>query len=269
MPFWKIGELVASLSTKERPRYVAVHNENEAMMRKKRAALGYEPKVADHCKIRDTEVELSSVRTTIQMQQDTGCIVYYCHISTPEALLALYEARQSGVEMIVEVCTPHFTLAEDYSGSPRRKINPPLRTATQMLRMRQLINNPDFVDVIASDHAPHLKGPEETEPYDKTPSGLTGVQTSLLMLLNEVTHDRMTLDRAIELSSANQASLLQVKRGKINVGYEAELTFVDWNEQTLISNNKIASRCGWTPYHGLTVPLAIKAIATGGQFQRV
>ncbi len=264
--FWAIGELVSAMSSKERVYYIAVHNENEAMMRKNREALGREPKVADHCKIRDTMTELSSVLTTIQMQRDTGCMVDYCHISAPESLEALHSARQSGINMTVQVCTPHYTLCEDGSGNPQRKINPPLRTPQQMMRMSHLITKPDFVDVIASDHAPHNKGEKDENPYDKTPSGLTGVQTGFLLLLNEAAIGSMSLERAIQLSSANAAKLLRVKRGKIEPGYEAELVLVDWNDRTEIDNGMIASKCGWTPYHGMSVGLALKAVVTGGRY---
>src|SRR5665213_825316 len=106
-PFWAIGELVAGATSKEKPVYMAAHNENEKLIRRNRAAVGDRVQIADHCRIRDTEVELSSVRTTIQMQRDTGCPVYYCHISTPESLQELHAAKQEGLPMVVEVCAHH------------------------------------------------------------------------------------------------------------------------------------------------------------------
>jgi len=266
-PFWKIGELVATANTKTKPVYVASHNEDEKLMRYKRAKLGREPQISDHCQIRDTEVELSSVLKTIQMQRDTGCPVYYCHISTPESLHALYSAKQEGLSIVVEVCAHHVSLS-NRGNDPFGKVNPPLRSESQMRRMAWLLNQPDFIDVIGSDHAPHTEGEKLAGGYDNTPSGLTGVQTTIPLLLDRISRGLLSWERFVALTSGNYAALLGINRGKISADREAELTLVDPQEQWIITNESIVSKCQWTPYNGTLVTGAVKAVFTRGSLKK-
>jgi dihydroorotase len=109
------------------------------------------------------------------------------------------------------------------------------------------------VDVLGSDHAPHT-AEEKAKSYPQTPSGMTGVQTLVPVMLDHVNAGRLSLLRLVDLTSAGPARLFGIARkGRIAVGYDADLTVVDLKRQTTITNAWIASRAGWTPYDGMRV----------------
>jgi len=109
------------------------------------------------------------------------------------------------------------------------------------------------VDVLGSDHAPHTEE-EKAGSYPATPSGMTGVQTLVPIMLDHVNAGRLSLLRLIDLTSAGPARLFGIARkGRIAVGYDADLTVVDLKRQATITNTWIASRAGWTPYDGMRV----------------
>jgi dihydroorotase len=109
------------------------------------------------------------------------------------------------------------------------------------------------VDVLGSDHAPHTLE-EKAKPYPASPSGMTGVQTLIPLMLDHVHAGRLTLMRLVDLTSAGPARLFNIAgKGRIAVGYDADLTVVDLKRRQAITNAWTASRAGWTPYDGTTV----------------
>lgn len=109
------------------------------------------------------------------------------------------------------------------------------------------------VDVIGSDHAPHTRE-EKARPYPQSPSGMTGVQTLLPLMLDHVHAGRLSLQRLVDLTSAGPARIFGIEgKGRIALGYDADLTLVDLAARRTIVNDWIASRSGWTPYDGIAV----------------
>ena len=109
------------------------------------------------------------------------------------------------------------------------------------------------VDVIGSDHAPHTLE-EKAQPYPNSPSGMTGVQTLVPLLLNAVNEGKLTLARFVDLTSAGPLRLFGMAgKGRVAKGYDADLTIVDLKRRETIRNEWVASRVGWTPFHGLEV----------------
>jgi len=107
--------------------------------------------------------------------------------------------------------------------------------------------------VLGSDHAPHTLE-EKARTYPESPSGMPGVQTLVPVMLDHVNAGRLTLQRFVDLTSAGPARLFGIAaKGRIAVGYDADLTIVDLKRRQTISDDWIASRCGWTPYHGREV----------------
>jgi dihydroorotase len=107
--------------------------------------------------------------------------------------------------------------------------------------------------VLGSDHAPHT-AEEKAKPYPASPSGMTGVQTLVPIMLDHVNAGRLSLARLVDLTSAGPARLFGIAgKGRIAAGYDADLTVIDLKRRQTISNSWIASRAGWTPYDGVTV----------------
>ena len=95
---------------------------------------------------------------------------------------------------------------------------------------------------------------EKNVAYPASHSGMTGVQTLVPIMLDHVNAGRLTLQRFVDLTSAGPQRLFGIRnKGRIAVGYDADLTVVDLKRRETISNKQIASKCGWTPYDGRSV----------------
>jgi dihydroorotase len=131
-------------------------------------------------------------------------------------------------------------------------MNPPIRDARHRDALWHALAG-GIVDVIGSDHAPHTRE-EKARPYPASPSGMTGVQTLVPIMLDHVAAGRLTLERFVDLTSAGPQRIFNIAgKGRIALGYDADLTIVDLAKRQRIENAWIASRCGWTPFDGMTV----------------
>jgi len=109
------------------------------------------------------------------------------------------------------------------------------------------------VDVLGSDHAPHTRE-EKDKTYPDTPSGMTGVQTLVPIMLDHVNAGRLSLERFVDLTAHGPQRIFGLcSKGRIAVGFDADFTIVDLKARRVIENKWIASRCGWTPFDGVTV----------------
>jgi dihydroorotase len=112
--------------------------------------------------------------------------------------------------------------------------------------------NDGLIDVIGSDHAPHTRE-EKEKTYPDSPSGMPGVQTLVTILLDHVNAGRLSLERLVDLTSAGAARIFGIAgKGRIARGYDGDFTIVDVNAKRRIENSWIASKCGWTPFDGMT-----------------
>jgi dihydroorotase len=238
-----------------------VHAEDEALMQLNLQKLGRTPKVSDHCAIRSTEVEVSAVRTALRLQAEIGNPLYFCHISTPESLELIQDAKQAGRTVYAEVCPHHLYLVEAllatvFGGA--YKMNPPLRSLQQIHRMVEYVCRPGWVDTIGSDHAPHAYPEEKLVPdedenqYKKTASGVPGVQTILPTIFNLAAKEQMTVRHFVDLTSANAARIFGLKnKGRLEPGADADITVINDHEVKVLRDEDMATLYRWTPFHGM------------------
>ena len=178
--------------------------------------------------------------------------VHVLHITTAQEMefLAAHKNIAS-----VEVTPHHLTLeAPDcYERlGTRAQMNPPVREAYHRAALWRALGQ-GIVDVLGSDHAPHTRE-EKARAYPASPSGMTGVQTLVPLMLDHVNAGRLSLARFVDLTSAGPARLFGIARkGRIAVGYDGDLTVVDLQRHATITDDWTASRAGWTPYHGMEV----------------
>lgn len=236
---------------------LAVHAEDEDTMLQNRQLLGRQMLVSDHCLVRAWPVEVEAVNNALAMARMTGCRVHFCHISSPQALQIIRDAKDTlGDRITVEVCPHHLFLDEARCSWPGQggffKMNPPLRSWPDVLQMQEYVCRPDFVDMIASDHAPHPADKKRGKVLDEVPSGVPGVQTILPMMMRFVKEGRMSLKRLVELTSTNPFKLLGMpNKGKLEVGYDADLVVCNPDGMRYARDEYMLTKCGWTPFHGL------------------
>jgi dihydroorotase len=131
-------------------------------------------------------------------------------------------------------------------------MNPPIRENSHQERLWYAVKN-NINDLIGSDHAPHLKEKKDKQ-YPDTPSGMPGVQTLLPIMLNHVNEEKLTIKQLIRLICENPVKIFGIQnKGYIKENFDADLTLIDMNKVTIIDNKHIASKCGWTPFHGKKV----------------
>jgi dihydroorotase len=231
-------------------RRAAFHSENELRLRER---LG-ERRAGDpssHPVWRDAEAALSSTRRLVAVARETGAQIHVLHVSTAEEMQFL--ARHKDIASI-EVTPHHLTLsADDYAAlGTLLQMNPPVRDAGHRAAIWAGLAD-GTADILGSDHAPHTLE-EKARPYPQSPSGMTGVQTLVPVMLDHVAQGRLSLLRFVDMTSAGPARLFGIAgKGRIAAGYDADLTIVDLKRRETIEDAWIASRCGWTPYAGRSV----------------
>ncbi|HEY8950890.1 MAG TPA: dihydroorotase [Rhizomicrobium sp.] len=231
-------------------RRVAVHSEDEDRL-EARKDLRVKGDPRSHPVWRDVETARASTERVIRLAQRAGRRLHILHTTTAEELPLIAAAR----DLVTMETTPqHLTLAapECYERlGTYAQMNPPIREARHRDALWQAVRE-GLVDVIGSDHAPHTRE-EKDKTYPDTPSGMPGVQTLPTILLDHVNAGRMTLERFVDLTSAGAARIFGIaSKGRISVGFDGDFTIVDLKKKRKIENNWIASRCGWTPFDGMT-----------------
>jgi len=187
----------------------------------------------------------------VRIARDCRALVHVLHVSSAEEIDFLKDHKDIAS---VEATTHHLTFsAKDYARlGTRLQMNPPVREARHRDHLWYGVSQ-SIVDILGSDHAPHALE-EKAKPYPQSPSGMTGVQTLVPVMLDHVNAGRLSLARFVDLTSAGPARLFGIAgKGRIAVGYDADLTIVDMKRRQTIENRWIASRCGWTPYDGMDV----------------
>lgn len=230
-------------------RRLAVHAEDEARLRERKHIV---VDVRQHPVWRDVDSALMATQRIVRLAEESGRRLHVLHVSTAEEMVFLAAHKH---RVTVEVTPHHLTLQapECYErlGS-LAQMNPPVREQRHQDALWQAVRD-GMVDVIGSDHAPHTLV-EKAWPYPESPSGMTGVQTLLPVMLDHVDAGRLSLQRLVDLTSAGPARIFGIEgKGRIALGHDADFSIVDLRARRVIHNDWIASVSGWTPYDGRAV----------------
>jgi len=231
-------------------RRAAFHSEDEYRL-EERKPLRVPNDPSSHPVWRDPEAALMSTKRLVRLARETGKRIHVLHISTAEEMLFLADHKDVAS---VEVTPHHLTLDETaYTRlGTYAQMNPPVRDAAHRAGIWAGVDN-GVADILGSDHAPHTRE-EKDKPYPNSPSGMTGVQTLVPIMLDHVNAGRMSLARFVDMTSAGPNRLFGIaNKGRIAVGYDADFTIVDLKREETIRDEWVASRAGWTPYNGVKV----------------
>lgn len=230
-------------------RRVAVHAEDEARLRERADIARKSGDVRDHPVWRDAESAFLATERLLRVARRTGRRVHVLHVTTREELPLLSAHRDVAT---FETTPQHLTLSapECYERlGTLAQMNPPIRSAEHREALWEAVRS-GLLDAIGSDHAPHTRE-EKARPYPESPSGMTGVQTLVPVLLDHVNAGRLSLERFVDLTSAGPARVYGiVRKGRIAPGYDADFTIVDLGTRRRVEESWIASRCGWSPFAG-------------------
>lgn len=232
-------------------RRAAFHAEDEFRLNE-RKGLRIEGDARSHPVWRDEVAALMATQRLVNLARETGKRIHVLHISTREEIDYLRDHKDVAS---CEATPHHLTMAapECYERlGTLAQMNPPVRDAEHRAGIWKGIEQ-GIVDVLGSDHAPHTLE-EKQKVYPASPSGMTGVQTLVPLMLDHVNAGRLSLQRFVDLTSAGPARLFNMAmKGRIAAGYDADFTIVDLKRSETITNKWVASKAGWTPYDGVTV----------------
>ncbi|OYR18716.1 dihydroorotase [Brucella thiophenivorans] len=231
-------------------RRAAFHSEDEFRL-KEREGLRVAGDPSSHPVWRDEVAAQQCTERLVRIARETGARIHVLHISTAEEI----DFLQGHKDVATCEATPHhLTLsADDYATLGNLiQMNPPVRDKRHRDGVWKGIDQ-GIVDVLGSDHAPHTLE-EKQKSYPASPSGMTGVQTLVPIMLDHVNAGRLSLERFVDLSSHGPNRIFgMARKGRIAVGYDADLTIVDLKRRETITHEQAGSKAGWTPYHGKTV----------------
>ncbi|WP_432284408.1 dihydroorotase [Aminobacter sp. BA135] len=242
-------EGVASILRNTRRR-AAFHSEDEFRLRE-RQNLRVENDPSSHPIWRDEIAALQCTERLVRIARQERARIHVLHISTAEEITFLEQHKDVAT---CEATPHHLTMsADDYARlGTLLQMNPPVRAARHRDGIWHGISQ-GIVDVLGSDHAPHTLT-EKAKPYPASPSGMTGVQTLVPIMLDHVNAGRLTLERFVDLASHGPNRIFgMARKGRIAAGYDADFTVVDMKRKQTITNAQAGSKAGWTPYDGKPV----------------
>lgn len=237
----------------ESPHLLAIHSESEEIIRRNKAHYtaiwGEDPPIRLHPQIRSEEACYRCTAEALDRAEKYNTRLHVLHLSTArEAALFRNDIALAEKRITAEVCVHHLWFSdEDYATlGAAIKWNPSVKTATDRELLRQaLVEN--RLDIVATDHAPHLKTEKEGGAL-KAASGGPLVQHSLLMMLELASKGLWSKEFVVQKMAHASADLFHIqKRGYLRPGYYADIVLVNPQQATRVSDTNILSRCAWSP----------------------
>lgn len=197
----------------------------------------------DHALSRPVISEVQSVERVLRFARETKARVEIAHVSTPQAMELLKQAKAEGLDVYAETCPHYLFLNEDdlEKYGPFAKCNPPLRRQELVDELWNYVND-GTVDFIGSDHSPFLLE-EKTRGYKDifaAVSGFPGVDLRLPLMLHAVTEGKIKLEKVIELLCVNPAGIFRIfpQKGTIRPGADADFAVFNFTDTTVVDKKK-------------------------------
>jgi dihydroorotase len=235
---------VALLETNRTKKITLIHAEDEHCLKTHEDR---ENNLVDHLRCRSAECEETSLRDILNNSHGLSSPIHICHLSSCEGF-EMIRKRPNNISVGV---TPHHLYFDVQALNTKQtfyKVNPPIRSSFDRDTLWYGVHN-KLIDIFESDHAPHTEE-EKNVDFNSAPSGLPGVETQYPLLLSAMKKGHLNLDTLLALLCEHPAQLLNIPKGKIEVGRDADFIVVDMKKTEPITAEKLHSKCGWTPFEG-------------------
>jgi allantoinase len=248
---------------------VAVHAENDTitnMLSQKMQAAG-KTSWRDYVDSRPVVAELEAIQRALLLAQETKCKLHIVHISSGRGVVLAAEAKAKGVDVSLETC-PHYLAFSDedleWLGAVG-KCAPPLRSRSEQAALWQQILA-GKIDIIGSDHSPSPPTMKEGSNFFKLWGGISGVQSTLPVLLTEGHRHKLGLGAIAAMLSENPAKRFGIKhKGRVDIGCDADLTLVDLAQSFVLNRQDLHYRHQQSPYVGQTLKGRVEQTLLRGQ----
>ena len=236
---------------------ISVHSEDEAIIRERRAfytgRFGEDLSVFYHPLIRSAEACYVCTERAVELARRYGTRLHVAHISTARELELFWAEPLLDKRITAEACVHHLWFTDnDYASlGTRIKCNPAIKTTADRNALRDAVNN-GAIDLIATDHAPHLLSEKQGGALTAA-SGSPYVQFSLIMMLELVRQGVFSTVTVVEKMCHAPAMLYNIdRRGILRPGYYADMVLIDTNTRHTVTKEDVLSKCGWSPLEGTT-----------------
>ena len=211
--------------------------------------------------------EIIAVERMLKLIKESGVHGHFSHISVAETIPLIEKAKQEGLSLTCEVTPHHLFLTE----IELRRLggialtDPPIRSRSNATRLWDGLEE-HVIDVIASDHAPHLMREKEKANIWEIPPGIPGLETTLPLLLTKVNRREMSLRRLIKVLAEKPAEIFGLRgKGFLTTGFDADLTVIDLKRKFTIDASKFYSKAKYSPFDGWQLTGKTAKTFVGGQ----
>ena len=196
------------------------------------------------------EAEQIMIFRDIVLAELTGGKLHVAHVSTKGSVDVIRNAKKRRVHVTAETCPHYFSITEDAvkGYDTNAKVNPPLRTEEDVEAIKEGLRD-GTIDLIATDHAPHHRD-EKLREFDMAPSGISGLETALGLSLRLVENRILTFSQLIEKMALNPARILQIDKGTLRVGSDADVVIIDDKKEYTVESEQFISKGKNTPFNG-------------------
>jgi len=252
------------------PVIVLTHCEDSPMIWANEAAAretyGEDVPMSEHPNIRSADACYASSSMAIELARKHDALLHVLHLTTEKEMALFEPGDRAGKRVTAEVCVHHLWFDESHYADLGTKIkcNPAIKRATDRRALVAALNE-GRIDVIATDHAPHLAD-EKANAYFKAPAGLPLVPHALQTLFALVASGQTTLELVVDKACHASADLFGVTdRGYVREGYFADLVIVDANKPYRVSSDNVLYKCGWSPFEGHEFTSTIDTTIVNGE----
>ncbi|MDP3143346.1 MAG: dihydroorotase [Candidatus Omnitrophota bacterium] len=197
------------------------------------------------------ESEYTRVKRDIELAEKTGAAIHIAHVSCKESVQIIAQAKKKGIKVTAETAPHYFALDEEavIDFDTNMKMNPPLRGKEDVAAIKEGLKN-GIIDAIASDHAPHTENEKDIE-FDRAEFGKIGLESSLAVSVTELIKNKiLTWPQLVEKLSTNPAKILQIDKGTLSKGKDADIIVVSFDQEFVIKKEEIASKSKNSPFIG-------------------
>lgn len=248
---------------------IITHCEDEATIRKNlenaRERFGNDIPIDWHWRIRSEEACYLSSSKAVNLARKSGGRLHVYHISTAKETELFNKGLVTDKRITAEACVHHLWFDEQQYAEKGSLIkwNPAVKTAADREGIWEALLD-DRIDIIATDHAPHLLS-EKQQPYEQAPSGGPLVQHFLPAMLEFVRKERVSVEWLVQRMCHNPADLFKIKdRGYLREGYFADIVLVDPSRPWTVTKENILYKCGWSPFEGTTFKSRVEKTFVNG-----
>ncbi|MCY3636342.1 MAG: dihydroorotase family protein [bacterium] len=218
---------------------------------------------------RSREAELVAVGSAAMLAKVTGVRATVAHASSADVVDLIQRERNAGSPLVAETCPQYLYLHESeiHEHGPFRKFTPParIRSTEDQDRMWNAFND-GSISHLSTDHAPSTAAQKREGTIWECHFGLPGLDTTVPLMVDAALRGRTSLERLVEAYSQRPAEQYRLaNKGRVEVGYDADLVILDPHATGQITDEDVISRAGWTPYAGMEVRGHVQTVLLRGR----